>query len=313
MAEIRGNLAYSAELVESYVDNLELLELKDNKIYKLAGTTKAKGPEHFWVKDVVRASQSPTDASKAEGRQFLGKKGTDVTRIYNTTQFFMEDIQVSGTVQRSEHIAVADRFALEAEKTEKAVAKDIERAMIYGVRDKGTYTGTEETVVRSMDGLASLISTYASSNAFDAAGEMLDEDLFQNYIQATWDNGDRSKDMDVFMGAKQKRFVSLFTSPNTRNIEAKSKMIVLPVDTISTDFGNVNLHLHRELAADDLLGLDTSSVYKAMLLAPKTEKFAKRGDSVDGSVMAELTIELRRPENCFYVGGLATAADVTSD
>lgn len=306
---MNGNNAFSAELVESYVDNLELLELKDNKIYKLAGTSRAKGPEHFWVKDSVRASKTPAAASKLEGRQFTGQKGSDVERIYNTAQFFMEDIQVTGTVQRSDHIAVADRFAFEAEKQEKAVAKDIERAMIYGVRNQGAVTTGTPSTARQMDGLASLIEQYAATNAQDhtAVPLTLDEDVLTELVETTWANGDREGALDIFTSSKQKRAISLFTTPNQRNIEAKSKTIILPVDTIATDFGEVNIHLHREMAAGDMLGLDTSTVYKAQLLAPTTERYAKRGDSEDGAVKAELTVELRRPENCFYVKGLATA------
>ena len=130
------NTAFTAQLVESYVDNLDLLELEDNKIYKLAGTTRAKGPEHFWLRDSVRNSKAPADAAKPEGRQFSGQAGTDPTRMENTCQFFMEDVQVSGTTQRSDHIGVKDRFAKETEKQEKAVAKDIERMF---TRSAATY------------------------------------------------------------------------------------------------------------------------------------------------------------------------------
>ena len=307
---MNGNTAYTDNtLVESYVDNLELLELADNKIYKLAGTVQAKGPEHFWVKDAVRASQAPSAAAAKEGVQFTGAAGSEATRIYNTTQLFFEEFQVTGTVERSEHIGLDSRFAHEAEKAEKAVAKDIERAMIYGERNQGTYSGGTESAARQMGGIAEIITDNAANNAFDVSGTTptLDEDLFSSYVRATWENGDRSADLDVFTGATQKQNIDLFTTPNQRNIEAKSKMVVLPVDTIATNYGNVNLHLHRELAAGDLLGLDASTVYKAQLLAPTTERYAKRGDSLDGAVKAELTVEVRRPENCFYVTGLATS------
>lgn len=311
-----ANTAFTdTTLPESYVDNLELLELKSNKLYKLSGTVKAKGPEHFWLKDAVRSSKAPSSAAQSEGRQFAGQRGSDADRIYNTCQFFMEDVQVTGTDQRSAHIGIEDRFAHEAMKTEKAVAKDIERSMIYGVRNQGTYDGgtSTQSANRQMDGVVNLIKTYATGNAFDATAlnsgvaPTLDEDLFNSYVEATWTNGDRDNALDVFTGSKQKRNISLFTTPNQRNIEAKSKMVVLPVDTIATDFGEVNIHLHRELAAGDLLGVDTSTLYKASMLAPTTERYGKRGDSEDGAVKAELSIELRRPEDCFYVEGLATA------
>ena len=306
-----ASTAFTAELVESYVDNLELLELKDNKIYKLAGSIKAKGPEHFWVKDSVRASKTPSSSAKAEGVQFTGQRGSDAVRIWNTAQLFHEDIQVTGTLQRSDHIGVDDRFAFEAEKTEKAVAKDIERAMLYGVRAQGTYTdGTStQSANRAMDGVTELVKDNATDNYSDATADngAVPPALLNGYVQMTWDNGDREKDLDVFTGAIQKGAIDLFTTPNQRNIEAKSKMVVLPVDTIATNFGNVNLHLHREVASDDLVGIDSSQVYKAVMLAPRTEKYAKRGDSIDGAVEAELTVELRRPENCFFVTNLAVA------
>lgn len=310
-----GTTTFTDQLLpESYVDNLELLELKDNKIYKLAGTVRAKGPEHFWVKDAVRGSNAPADTARNEGRQFVGQRDSEAERLYNTAQFFMEDIQVSGTEQRSDHIGIEDRFAHAAEKAEKAVAKDIERAIIYGVRNQGTYTdGTStQSAARQMDGVVNLIKTHAAGNAFNATtlnagtAPVLDEDLLNGYLETVWEGSDREGALDVFSGAKQKRAVSLFTTPNQRNIEAKSKMVVLPVDTIATDFGEVNFHLHREMAAGDLLGLDTSTVFKAQLLAPTTERYAKRGDSEDGAVKAELSLELRRPENSFYVEGLAT-------
>lgn len=302
-----ANTAYTDKSVpESYVDNLELLELKDNKIYKLAGTVKAKGPEHFWVKDKVRASRTPSASASPEGVQFTGKRSSDPSRLWNTTQLFSEDIQVTGTDQRSEHIGFDDRFALESEKAEKALAKDIERALIYGTRNQGTYTdGTStESVNRQLGGLASLILRDASTNHVANAAIALDDDAFTGYMNKAWKNGDLDGDIEVFTSDTQKRAISLFTTPNQRNIEAKSKMIVLPVDTIATDFGTANIHLHREMAAGDLLGVDISQVYKAPLLAPTVEKYAKRGDSVDGQALAELTLEFRRPENSFWVGGL---------
>lgn len=311
MPVIPGNAAFSASdaIVESYVDNLELLELKDNKVYKLAGTVQAKGPEHFWVRDEVRASKSPSASAKGEGVQFAGQRGSDPTRIWNTTQMFHEDVQVTGLLQRTDHIGIEDRFAFEVEKQEKALAKDIERAILYGVRNQGAYTdGTStQTANRAMAGVEALVTAEAATNSFAAAAAALDEDLFNSYVRSTWTNGDREGSLEVMTGAIQKGNVDLFTTPNQRNIEAKSKMVVLPVDTIATNFGEVNLHLHREVASDDLIGLDTSTIYKAQLLAPRTERYAKRGDSEDGAVEAELTIELRRPENCFFVGGLATA------
>lgn len=312
MPVIPGNAAFSASdaIVESYVDNLELLELKDNKLYKLAGTVQAKGPEHFWVRDEVRASKAPSASAKGEGVQFAGQRGSDPTRIWNTAQLFHEDVQVTGTLQRTDHIGIEDRFAFEVEKQEKAVAKDIERAMIYGTRNQGAYTdGTStQTANRAMAGIVALVTANAATNVFDGAGTAaLDEDLFNSYVQSTWTNGDREGSLEVMTGATQKGNIDLFTTPNSRNIEAKSRMVVLPVDTIATNFGEVNLHLHREVAADDLIGVDTKVLYKASLLAPTTERYAKRGDSEDGAVKAELTVELRRPENCFVVGGLTTA------
>lgn len=300
------NTAFTAQLVESYVDNLDLLELEDNKIYKLAGTRRAKGPEHFWLRDSVRSSKTPAAAAKPEGRQFVGQAGTDPTRMENTCQFFMEDVQVSGTTQRSDHIGVADRFAKETEKQEKAVAKDIERMIIYGTRAKGTVVEGSQTVNRQAAGVKSLITTYAASNAVTDA-VTLDEDVFSGLMQKGWTNGDREGALDIFCGAEQKGMIRLFTTPNQRNIEAKSKMIVLPVDTIATDFGEANIHLHREMVASDLLGLDTKQIYRATMLAPTVEKYGKRGDSEDGAVKAELTVELHRPENSFFASNLTTA------
>lgn len=302
-----ANTAYTDKSIpESYVDNLELLELKDNKIYKLAGTVKAKGPEHFWVRDKVRASRTPSASASPEGVQFAGKRSSDPSRLYNTTQLFSEDIQVTGTDQRSEHIGFDDRFALESEKAEKAIAKDIERAILYGVRNQGTYTdGTSvESVNRQLGGLKFIIERDAVTNYVANAAVALDDDLFTAYMQKAWKNGDVEGDLDVFTSDKQKAAISLFTTPNQRNIEAKSKMVVLPVDTIATDFGTANIHLHREMAAGDITGVDVKQLYKASLLAPKTEKYAKRGDSMDGQALAELTLEFRRPENGFWTSGL---------
>lgn len=302
-----GNSAYTDKSIpESYVDNLELLELKDNKIYKLAGTVKAKGPEHFWVRDKVRASRAPETSAAYEGVQFAGRRSSDPNRLYNTTQLFSEDIQVTGTEQRSEHIGFDDRFALESEKSEKALAKDIERALIYGTRNQGTYTdGTStESVARQLGGIKFIVGRDAPTNIVANAAAALDDDLFTSYMALSWKNGDVEGDLDVFTSDKQKAAISLFTTPNQRNIEAKDKMIVLPVDTIATDFGTANIHLHREFVAGDLMGVDVSQLFKASLLAPKTEKFAKRGDSLDGMALAELSLEFRRPENGFFIGGL---------
>lgn len=303
---MNGNTAFTdVTIPESFVDNLELLELVDNKIYKLSKRIAAKGVEHFWVHDTVRASKAPATAAKNEGRQFAGQSGSDPVRLYNTAQFFMEDVQVTGTEARVEHIGLDDRFTFEAEKQEKAVAKDIERAFLYGSRSQGTYASGSQSATRQLGGIKFLVNRDASTHVVAETGTpALTQSKFNGYLQKSWTDGDRDGEMDVFTGPGQKNAISGWTTPNARNIEAKDKMVVLPVDTIATDYGVTNIHLHREVVSGDLFIVDTTQVYRGVLLDPTTEKYAARGDSLDGAVKAELTLELRRPENHVVVTGL---------
>jgi hypothetical protein len=83
----------------------------------------------------------------------------------------------------------------------------------------------------------------------------------------------------------------------------ESTEIVLPVDTITTDFGEMHVHLDQSCDNDEIVGFDPEWFHLNVLRDFEIIELAKTGPSQHGMIEAEMTCSLLAPNTAFCLDG----------
>ena len=82
-----------------------------------------------------------------------------------------------------------------------------------------------------------------------------------------------------------------------------STEIVLPVDTIVTDFGEMHVHLDQSVETDHIVGFDPEYFHLNVLRDFEVIELAKTGPSQHGMIEAEMSCSLLAPNTAFVIEG----------
>ena len=82
-----------------------------------------------------------------------------------------------------------------------------------------------------------------------------------------------------------------------------STEIVLPVDTIVTDYGEMHVHLDQSVEADHIVGFDPEYFHLNVLRDFEVIELAKTGPSQHGMIEAEMSCSLLAPNTAFVIEG----------
>lgn len=215
----------------------------------------------------------------------------------------------------------------------RAIARNIEVTIFVGngnaTAGPTTSTGASATV-RQMANLQNFLNVTANAGTYPAmptstanpktdaftelfavassSAGILTVTMFNDALEQAYDNGGNPE--QVFVSPKIKRQVSLFTATGqNRNIAAVEKKLVAAMDLYFSDFGLIEVVLDRWLpeatntvtttAASDCRGnmffLERAKNRLAWLRPMQHTLIGKRGDSVGGIVLGELTLECLAP------------------
>lgn len=234
------------------------------------------------------------DGAKVEFQFVEGVEGADArnarfkarTRHSNLTQIFDDTIEISGTAQVVQQYGISDIYEYEKQKKQLELALQLEKALINGVR-------YENGQVRQMAGIRSLIQT----NVTDASGATLTDVMINDAAQKIYEKGGFASGGNyvIIVPAKQKRAISAFKQDSLRLTQAENSRGQV-VDQFVTDFGQFEIALNNNLAADELMIIDTNRVAIRPLV--DREFFHKymgdKGDYVTGTVVGEYTLEFQQ-------------------
>jgi hypothetical protein len=231
-------------------------------------------------------------------------------RVFNVTMILRKDIGLSESQRAVDTAGFKDQYAYEVQKAGKELAVKLER-LVFG--NLTTATGTS-AAARLMRGLQSFIAT---NTAFAGAGDassagILSVQNFNDMLSSIYSQGGSPE--QVYVSPAVKRQVSAFTvpgaaagTPHARNIAAVDKKLVGAIDFYDSDFGLIQIVLDRwvpEAANTSTAGsaaLDTAgqmfflsrAINRLAWLRPvHHELVGKRGDSVAGTVVGEVTLEV---------------------
>ncbi|OMD27493.1 SU10 major capsid protein [Paenibacillus odorifer] len=258
---------------------------------------------------VTRAYASTTAAAVLSGAkvEFLFDEGVEGAaardarykarvRKSNLTQIFTDSIDISGTAQAVAQHGVSDLYEYEKQKKQLELALQLEKALINGV-------SYENGQVRQMKGMRQFITT--NVNTVGAAISLAPiNTLAQNiYDAGGFSSGGNYK---IMVAAKQKVALSATDSNKitlTRGENTRGQV----VDFIVTDFGQFEIVLNQNLAADELFLVDANRIGIHPLA---TREFGHTylglvGDSMKGQIVGEYTLALEQEKAHGRLKGLA--------
>lgn len=271
---------------------------------------------HQWLKDTLSSTIYNSTAGAVEGADWSLDSNTAPVREFNITMILSKNVGVSETQRAVDTAGFKDQYAYEVQKATKELAIKLERLVFANLT---TATGASGTA-RVMRGLQSFITTntaYAGAGAGETVGNatadgQLGVNGFNDMLNAIFSSGGNPE--QVYVSPKVKRQISSFAlpgagagSPFTRNIAAVEKKLISSIDFYDSDFGLIQLVLDRwvpestntttAVASASLTGGQmfflSRAINRLAWLRPMSHQLiGKRGDSVAGYVVGEVTLEV---------------------
>jgi hypothetical protein len=231
------------------------------------------------------------EGADARGARFKARKP-----VSNKTQIFDDSIEISGTAQAVTQFGINDLYEYEKQKKQLELALQLEKALINGIQ-------YESGQIRQMKGIRQFIA----SNVDNVAGALTMEAV-NNLSQKIYEAGGFATggDYKVMVGAKQKRKLSALDTNKVQIGRAENARGEV-VDTLINDFGQFEIALNNNLAADELLFVDANRVAIRPLVGREFfHKFlGDKGDYVVGNLVGEYTLEFKQEKAHGRLKGLS--------
>lgn len=214
--------------------------------------------------------------------------GVDQTYVQN----FLNWVLVPDTLQDVQIHGMKKAYTYFTNKKLKEHARDIELALT-------TQEPQGPAEPRKLKGMTHTIT----SNVLDGEGAAgLTENRFNNLLQAADDEG--GEPSVVLTNSSQKRLISQFTGGTVKNLDAKSKKIIIAVDIIETDFGTVKIVRTRYLGQGELIAMDPELWKLAWLRRTEHVPLPKDGDRTRGMIRSRLSLACGQEKGNAYYKGL---------
>jgi hypothetical protein len=244
------------------------------------------------------------DLAKIEVQFVEGAEGADArsarfkARVAksNKTQIFDDSVEISGTAAAVQQYGINDLYEYEKQKKQLELALQLEKALINGV-------SYENGQIRQMKGIRQFIA----SNVDNVSGA-LTMDAVNNLAQKIYEAGGFATggDYKVIVGAKQKRKLSALDTNKVQIGRAENARGEV-VDTLINDFGQFEIALNNNLAADELLFVDANRVAIRPLVGREFfhKYMGEKGDYTTGIVVGEYTLEFKQEKAHGRLKGLS--------
>lgn len=256
-------------IAPSVLDQVILLGADETPILKKVGRSSVKNYKHGWITDKLA---TPRKNAQLELSGFVGDQKSTKQITENATQIFTTEVMVTDSMQRMATYG-GNELAHEVAKRGKEHALDIEYSFFGLGRDadvkksvfKDTtvrtdvlageaagvfrYCGKGETAFNTTGsyGIRGNVLAFDSTKNWSANKTPMTWDIFNQVLEQIYKNGGTAK--DVYVGTALKRAINGFVDRQLGN----EKMANIMVSSLETDFGVVNIHLHRMLSVDNNL------------------------------------------------------------
>lgn len=164
-----------------------------------------------------------------------------------------------------------------------------------------------------MKGLISFITSYKDTSSY--SGSALSPSIFNALASAIWAQSEIMGG-NALVGSFQKRRISenfaSFDSTSQRVIQMGAREVVMPVDTIVSDFGTFEIMLSHEMHSvlPSYLVTYVPEFHKIAYLtnsSPQAIEYAPTGLSRKGEVWLQGTLEVHNEKTDGVIGNLTTS------
>lgn len=245
-------------------------------------TEKANGTVHTWRE---RTLDQTADISVPEGNENVTFYQTGRAELSNVMEIFEKGVSISGTANAISVNGQGNIFSAEVADRLIELKVNMEKAVTKGVKNDGSAT----PFIRKMQGLEGWAD--AANLITGATSKVITEAEVKATVKKLWDQGLPSGEYFGLVNADMKEQIDALYKDKYSYI-AQQNVFGLIVDTIRTNYGNLNLILSRHASADKLTVFDPNYLSLALLRDARFEPLAKVGDSVRGHVVAEGTLKV---------------------
>ena len=253
-----------------------------------AGATYEIGEEVFFINDNL-----------VEGADLQGANYKAGVNYDNNTQIIREEISLSGTATAITLPSGGgtDAYTFEQiRKMDKVVGK-IEKAIISGKK-------FESGQKRGMDGVRSFL---AKGQVVDASNNEISLEIIGNALKKIFNaGGDLSGgNYALYVPGVQKMKISKLLKDYT-NSNPQNTTLGAVATHVATDFGTLPIIISNNLRSTEILILNHDDITLRPLQGRDLfhEYMGKRGDSTQGLILSELTIEVRNIHTMGMITGL---------
>lgn len=272
---------------------------------------------HQWLTDTLAAiGTAPNDLLGAiEGGDWAYQSTTAPSRDFNITMILRKDLGLSESQRAVDTAGFADQYAYEVQKATKELAIKLERC-VFGALTTATGASGVARVMRGLQAFTTTNTALAGANG-GLVGDATHDGVitvhdFNDMLNAIYSAGGNPE--QVYVSPKIKRQISAFAVPGaaagnayTKNIAAVDKKLIGAIDFYDSDFGLIQVVLDRWVPESVNTTTATASATSnkgqlfflsrainrlAWLRPVHHELIGKKGDSVAGMVVGEVTLEV---------------------
>jgi hypothetical protein len=235
---------------------------------------------------------------------------TSRSRRQNYTQIFTARVSVSGSMHAARQHGITDELDYQKQERMRELLRDLENTVINGVAPGVSPQGSA-TVRRTMNGIIRMIETniFAPGVGSMPAGtgandDLLTEEVLNAALRLVWEKSSSRIDT-IVVGGAQKRRINGFVSASRGYTPDDTRFRDL-VSVYESDFGVCRVVLSRWMPAGNVLLLDSSRL-AVMPLRGRSfhyKALAATGDSTDGQIVGEYTLEMMNEAGHGLISGL---------
>lgn len=247
--------------------------------------------------------------ARLEGADSSPAHFTVPTSEYNYSQILHHEIKISGSEQdATNRYGISDPYkyqlmkalgGLGSGKGQKGRAGflmiDLERIFFYGRRVQRSST---------VAGAAGGIKTFVTTNVQNLGGARLTQEALEDRIQAAWAKGGMPN--VIICNAFNKRLISSWYRDSVRT-ERSERTGGVVINTIETEFGNLDVMLNRWCQASDVYILQRDLLGGVTLRDWFVEELGKTGDGFRHQVVGEFGFVLRDEQAHAIITNTATS------
>ncbi|WP_435107798.1 SU10 major capsid protein [Nocardiopsis synnemataformans] len=207
--------------------------------------------------------------------------------------------------------AVTNEHGWQVTQALKQIARDVEATFVAGTFQDPTTNATP----RRTRGLLEAITTNAVDANDGTADQPLTEDMVLNLMQDVWTSGgiSESETATIMANAWQKRQLTKIFITDRGFQEQTRNVGGVNLQTIETDFGRLNIMLHRYMPANSLAVASLEQCAPRFLPIPGKgflfqEELAKTGSAERTQIYGEIGLEYGNERAHGKITGLATTA-----